>query len=139
MVFHREFISRLIVATAAIHGVYSSVNTKKLAAVSGVKILPKVLLKFVIEVPVNTLKVLTTASLALNPLIKAVATLQSLKPNGVNIGAISFPIKASRLSAENDSLVIPLQKALVSHGIKYFLILPLPKAPLKFQSDKAPT
>ena len=41
----------------------------------------------------------TTASLAVKPEISAVATRQSAKPRGLNIGAINLPIAASILSA----------------------------------------
>ena len=38
--------------------------------------------------PNNTVNVLTTLSLAIKPLIKAVVTFQSPKPKGLKIGAI---------------------------------------------------
>lgn len=95
--FRLLFISRFIAATAATHGVYNRVNTKKLAAETPVNMVPNILLKLAVEVPVKTLKVLTTASLAVNPVIKAVDTLQSEKPNGAKIGAIILPTNANRL------------------------------------------
>ena len=48
-------------------------------------------------VPVRTASVLTTASLAVKPVISAVETRQSLKPRGMNIGAIKRPMSASML------------------------------------------
>ena len=50
-------------------------------------------------VPVRTLRVLTTASLAVKPAIRAAAARQSPKPSGARTGAISRPTMARRLSA----------------------------------------
>lgn len=47
----------------------------------------------------STARVLTTASLAVNPVISAVEIRQSLKPKGMNTGAIKRPISASILWA----------------------------------------
>lgn len=49
--------------------------------------------------PVKTVKVLTTVSFAVSPVIKAVDALQSENPRGVKIGAISEPMDARMLSA----------------------------------------
>lgn len=92
-----EFNSLFIVATAAIHGVYSKVNVRKLRAVKGVNKLPRDKFKLATFVPNKTLIVLITASFAINPLIRDVATLQSPKPIGRKIGAITFPIIANIL------------------------------------------
>ena len=90
-VFKTEPSSRRIVATAATHGVYSSVKTKKLTA-------ERVENSVATEaLPKRTSNVLTTDSLATNPEISAVAQRQSAKPSGVKIGAITRPTKASRL------------------------------------------
>ena len=65
-------------------------------------------LKFEVAVPVRTLKVLTTASFAVNPVMSAVETLQSENPSGAKTGAIHLPTNASRLlllSATTFSLV----------------------------------
>jgi len=45
--------------------------------------------------------VLTTLSLAVNPVISAVEILQSLNPSGAKTGAINPPISARRLSFES--------------------------------------
>ena len=84
--------SCLIALIAATHGVYNSVKIKKLYAASGENTIGKAVFKPLVEVDNNTANVLTTASLAVNPEIKAVATLQSLNPIGAKIGAINFPI-----------------------------------------------
>ena len=58
--------------------------------------------------PTSTDSVLITASFAENPVISAVAALQSVKPNGLNIGETSCPINASiliELSVTTFSLV----------------------------------
>ena len=49
--------------------------------------------------PINTVRVLTTLSFAMNPVINAVVIRQSLMPRGLNNGTRKFPNIASRLSA----------------------------------------
>ena len=51
--------------------------------------------------PNSTLKVLTTLSLAINPVMNAVEIRQSDIPRGLNIGTNRFPKPASILSAES--------------------------------------
>lgn len=89
--------SLLIQAMAAMQGVYNKVNIKNTKAVKGVN---KVGSKEV-SPPNNTVRVLTTLSFAVNPVIKAVEILQSPKPKGVNKGAIKPPIIASKLYLES--------------------------------------
>lgn len=84
-------------AIAAIQGVYNNVNIKKTNAVKGVN---KVESADVFP-PNNTVNVLTTLSLAVNPVIKAVDILQSPKPNGVNKGDIKPPSIANKLNLES--------------------------------------
>ena len=92
-VLMRDPSSRRMVATAAIQGVYSSVNTRKLMALRVVN--RDVMAAF----PSSTCSVLTTDSLAIKPEISAVAQRQSPKPSGLNSTASHWPISASRLSA----------------------------------------
>ena len=94
----RECSSFLIVAIAATHGVYSRVKIRKLTAARGVKSPVSTLPSSAVPAPVSTLRVLTTASFAVKPLISAVLTRQSEKPRGTKMGAIHRPIMASRLS-----------------------------------------
>ena len=49
--------------------------------------------------PSRTVRVETTLSLAVKPVIRAVETRQSPKPSGANSGAIRLPIIASRLAS----------------------------------------
>ena len=51
--------------------------------------------------PIRTVIVLTTLSLAVKPVIRAVDNLQSPKPSGAKIGAIHPPTRASMLSWES--------------------------------------
>ncbi len=88
---HRDFNSRLMVATAATQGVYSRENSKKLTAVAGVNIDATVS-----PFAISTSIVLTTASLAVKPVISDVGTRQSSNPSGRKIGEMTFPIPASR-------------------------------------------
>ena len=99
----RERISRRTAAMAATQGVYSSVNVRKLNAVRGVKNADNAGPRSAMLVPVRTASVLTTASLAVKPVISAVDTRQSLKPSGANSGAIRRPSAASRLWALSDT------------------------------------
>ena len=99
IVFTAEPSSRRMVATAATQGVYSSVNTRKLTAVIGLNTEPRAELRFATFVPRSTASVETTASFAVKPEISAVTIRQSAKPRGRNTGAISCPMRASRLSA----------------------------------------
>ena len=65
------------------------VNARKLKALSGVKIWVSIALSCAsLEAPVRMVRVLTTDSLAVNPVIKAVEARQSLKPRGVKSGAM---------------------------------------------------
>ena len=50
-----------------------------------------------VEAPVKTVKVLTTVSFAVIPVISAVDARQSAKPSGVKIGAMNLPMEASML------------------------------------------
>lgn len=94
-----EFISRRMAAMAATQGVYRSVNTRKLTADSGVNRLLMAPETPAALVPSSTLKVDTTASLAVMPVTRAVEILQSEKPSGPKIGASHCPIMARRLWA----------------------------------------
>ena len=49
--------------------------------------------------PNSTVRVETTLSLAVKPVISAVETRQSPKPSGLKIGAIKLPMAASRLAS----------------------------------------
>ena len=49
--------------------------------------------------PSRTVRVETTLSLAVKPVMSAVETRQSPKPSGANSGAIRLPIMASRLAS----------------------------------------
>ncbi len=98
-ILQKEPSSRRMVVTAAIHGVYKSVNTRKDKAESGVNSAPSAAPRFAVLVPSSTARVDTTASLAVKPEISAVATRQSLKPKGLKITEINWPTSARRLSA----------------------------------------
>jgi len=88
-------ISRFTVATAATQGVYRRVNTKNTTAVKGVNSVPS----RETSPPSSTVRVETTLSLAVKPVMRAVDTRQSPKPRGPNTGAASPPMMASRLSS----------------------------------------
>lgn len=90
--------SRFTAAIAATQGVYKSVNARKLAAERGEKIPESTEPRSETFEPVSTASVDTTASLAVKPVIRAVAARQSPKPRGLNMGAITIPSIASRLS-----------------------------------------
>ena len=75
---------------------------RKLAALTGVSMLVTP------AEPVNTVNVETTLSFAIKPVINEVDILQSPKPRGANIGAITPAIPASMLSFE--SLTTPRWK-----------------------------
>ena len=62
-------------------------NTKKLIAEMGVNNVPSATSRPSMDVPNRTPNVLTTASFAEKPVMRAVGTLQSLKPRGAKIGA----------------------------------------------------
>ena len=85
--------SRFTVAIAATHGVYSRVNTRNTIAVNGVKSV------CICETspPSNRVRVETTLSFAVRPVMSAVDALQSPKPSGANIGANRLPSIASKL------------------------------------------
>ena len=76
-------ISRLTAPIAATQGVYSRVKTKKEAAARGVNRPESACGRVAMLVPVRTASVLTTASLAVKPVISEVETRQSLKPRGM--------------------------------------------------------
>ena len=67
--------------------------------------------------PNNTFSVLTTLSLAVNPVISAVDILQSSIPRGLNIGDIKLPISASRLSFESATTLSHVSKLCKNHII----------------------
>ena len=91
-------ISFLQAAIAATQGVYNKVNNKNEKAEIGVNTWDRTIAKSLELTWKSTLKDDTTASFALKPVIKEVATRQSPKPNGANIGAMNCPIKANKLS-----------------------------------------
>ena len=97
--------------TAATQGVYNTVNAKNEHAASGEKIPPRAAGSPAMLVPVSTAKVLTTASLAVNPVIRAVEALQSPKPRGAKTGEINRPIWASILSALSATTLIRYQRS----------------------------
>ena len=76
---------------------YNRTKTRNTNAVNGVKIFCRAAL-----LPDNRIRVDTTLSLAVSPVIKAVDTLQSLKPRGANTGAQKLPIIARILSSAED-------------------------------------
>lgn len=96
-VAQNDLNSFLIVETAAIQGVYKSVNTRKLIAVSGVNTDGSTDASESALVPHSTASDDTTASFAVKPEISAVVTLQSSKPSGRKITEIALPIYASKL------------------------------------------
>lgn len=114
----REPSSFLMVATAATHGVYKRVNTRKLTAESPVNRLGRTEPSCAVPVFIRTDSVLTTASFAVKPDISAVTARQSPKPSGLNIGAINLPIMASRLSALSSTTL-----SLVSNDCKNQIII----------------
>ena len=77
---------------AATQGVYSSVNTKNTNAVPGVNMAERL----AVSPPSSTVRVETTLSLAVKPVISAAETRQSPKPKGRNTGATQLPTSASR-------------------------------------------
>ena len=93
--------SLLAAEIVATQGVYSKVKIKNAKADNGVNRPCKAMPSPSMLVPVKTANVLTTASLADNPVIRLVAIRQSLNPNGLKIGAKNCPIKAKRLSLES--------------------------------------
>ena len=59
----------------------------------------KRVLRAAVSPPSRTVRVETTLSLAVKPVISAVEARQSPKPSGAKIGAIQLPIMASRLES----------------------------------------
>ena len=120
--------SLLTVATAATQGVYNKQKIKNTNAVN----FENKTGSFVTSPPNKTVKVLTTLSFAINPVINAVEILQSEIPNGLNNGTIEFPSIASKLCAESvtkfnfaskvckNQIIIVAQKIMV----KAFVIKP---------------
>ena len=78
--------SRFTDAMAATHGVYSRQNTSRLAAESGVSSVASA-----VEEPNSTVKVDTTLSFAIKPVMSAVEMRQSPKPSGAKTGAYPYP------------------------------------------------
>ena len=76
-------------------GVYNSVKIRKTSAVNG--------LNSVFSAPVSppsrTVRVETTLSVAVKPVINAVEMRQSPKPRGLKRGVIRLPTKARRLES----------------------------------------
>ena len=93
--------SRLIVATAAMHGVYSSTNTRKAYAERGVNIPESALCTApppaLREKPQNMARLDTTASLAIMPVSSATAACQQPYPIGLNTGAMKLPSRPNML------------------------------------------
>ena len=80
----------------------------KAKAEIGVKISPSINSREAVpEAPANTAIVLTTASLAVKPVIRAVAARQSPKPKGAKRGAAALPIRASMLSSLLETMLKP--------------------------------
>lgn len=105
--------SFFIAAIAATHGVYKSENTKNTIAVIGVNILKRA----DGELPKSTESELTTLSFAINPEIRAVETLQSLNPSGLNTGAIKLPKIESMLSDDDFATLSLVSKVCRNHII----------------------
>lgn len=92
-------ISRLIVANAEMHGIYSRENVIKAYAERGVKTPDMVEVRAAVPLAeYRTLIVDTTASFATSPERRDTAGCQCPKPRGLNIGAIKEPIAANMLS-----------------------------------------
>ena len=126
-------ISRLQAAIAATHGVYNNVKTRKEAALAVVNKEPNTAGKAVEVVFISTVKVDTTASLAVKPVINAVAARQSPKPSGANIGAIILPTFASilnELSSTTFSRVSKLCKNQIMIDAKKIMVNALVKKSL---------
>ena len=84
---------------AATQGIYSRVNTRKLTAARGVKSRDSTGTSMDGSPTfISTARVLTTVSLAISPVTRAVAARQSPKPSGAKNGAITWPIAARMLS-----------------------------------------
>ena len=98
---------------AATQGVYSRENTRKVAAEPGVNRV----LRAAVEPPSRTVRVLTTLSLAVKPVMRAVEIRQSPNPNGEKMGAIQLPTMASRLSAESVTRLSRVSKVWRNHMI----------------------
>jgi hypothetical protein len=90
--------SRFTVETAATQGVYNKVKARKLIADNGVNNVCKVFPSSATFDPVNTAKVLITASFAIKPVMSAVEIRQSENPTGTNMPLIKRPIRTSMLS-----------------------------------------
>ena len=105
-------ISLFTAATAATHGVYKRENTKNVNALKGVKNS-----EILAALPSSTVRVLTTLSLAVNPVINDVDILQSPNPNGTNTGAIKLPISASILFDESVTTLNLISKVCKNHII----------------------
>ena len=101
-----------MVATAAMQGVYSSVNTRKLITERPVNIVES-------AAPPNRIcSVLTTDSFAIKPEIREVAQRQSAKPNGANTGAINHFITLQRQGLDASAA---LQEVAAPPGVARFV------------------
>ena len=90
--------SRFVAAKAATQGIYKTVKTKNVKELNGVKMPINAWFKAAVEEDcVKTVKVETTDSFAVIPVIKAVEARQSLKPSGAKIGDTNEPIAAKIL------------------------------------------
>ncbi len=86
-------------AKAATQGMYSRVKVRKEKADKGVNNCPsRVVRPASSPAPTRMARVLTTASLAVRPVIRAVEAIQLPKPRGANRGATKPPMAASILS-----------------------------------------
>lgn len=87
-------------AKAATQGIYKMVKARKLKALSGENIWVSIALSCAsLEAPVRIVRVLTTDSFAVNPVMRAVDARQSLNPIGAKAGAMIEPIEARMLFA----------------------------------------
>ena len=88
--------SLFVAAKAATQGIYSTVKHKNAKADTGVNIVIKAALKFASEEAlVKMVKVETTLSFAVTPVIKALEARQSPNPTGLNRTDKAFPMTAS--------------------------------------------
>ena len=99
-----------MVATAAMHGVYSRQNTMKVNAASGV------MAERTAAVPPYTTAIMdTTLSFARKPEIKAVTICQFPKPSGMNSGARNPASAASMLDWGSETMFMEKLKFCRNH------------------------